>query len=203
MKENQYDLVAPFYDALAKLIFGEKLLKAQIHYLGEMKSSDRVLIVGGGTGRILKHPSFLHVKCIDYVELSAKMMLEARQNAGNLETVRFLEIDFFQHHGEYDFIICNFFLDCFNEHYLSLAIRKLHGLLSQNGTLLVTDFKPSTNRRNKLLVSLMIIFFRLTTRLQAPKLQDIPQAMRALFSPVQRATFNNGLVFSNLLKPNP
>ncbi len=43
-----YDTVSFFYDALARLVFGDAQLKAQASTLHFIKPGDSVLIVGGG-----------------------------------------------------------------------------------------------------------------------------------------------------------
>ena len=55
MDLNQFDLVAPFYDALSRLVFGDQIVKSQTHFLHQVQKDDQVLILGGGTGQIFEH----------------------------------------------------------------------------------------------------------------------------------------------------
>ncbi|MEP5106138.1 MAG: methyltransferase type 12, partial [Ekhidna sp.] len=54
MVVNDFDFVAPIYDRLSKLVFGKSLIKAQAYHLKVIGDKDRVLILGGGTGKLLE-----------------------------------------------------------------------------------------------------------------------------------------------------
>lgn len=198
MKKNRFDLVAPFYDFLAKLIFGETLDKAQTHFLNEVKEGARVLIVGGGTGQILKHSAFHKAERIDYLELSPKMINRAMEKGGWLDNLHFIQGDFFEHSGHYDLIVANFFLDCFSEQNLERAIKKLCDLSESGSKLIITDFQPKPEGKAKALIWLMLIFFRLFASLEAKSLQAIHAAVLVRFKLVEKAEFKNGLIFSAL-----
>ncbi|NVK85375.1 MAG: class I SAM-dependent methyltransferase [Cytophagia bacterium] len=201
MKENQFDSVAPVYDTLVKLIFGKSLYKAQTHHLDIIEQGDKVLIVGGGTGQILKHKAFRKAESIDYVELSTKMIKRAQKHASGLHQVSFYQKDFFDHEGQYDLIVCNFFLDCLDEDHLTLAVRKLEEMLQPNGSLLVTDFRNTSNFSNRLLTSTMLLFFRVFSGLQAKTLHDIPKAIERKFVSDKMQEFKRGFIFSALYRP--
>lgn len=198
MRKNRFDFVAPFYDFLAKLIFGEMLDKAQAHFLNELENGARILIVGGGTGRILEHPSLAKAGRIDYLELSAQMINKAKKREGRLNNLHFIQGDFFEHTGQYDLIVANFFLDCFDERNLETAIDKLSDLSQTGSSLIVTDFQPKQERKAKILIWLMLIFFRLFASLEANNLQTIHAAVLARFNLVEKVEFKNGLIFSAL-----
>lgn len=201
MKENQFDSVAPFYDALAKLVFGNALYRAQTYHLDTIERVNRVLVVGGGTGQILKHKAFQKAASIDYVELSAKMIQRAEKYTSALPQINVIQKDFFEHEGQYDLIICNFFLDCLDETHLSLAVSKLKNMLQPNGRLLVTDFKRTSRFSNRLLTRTMLLFFRVFSGLQTKKLQDIPNAIEQSFVKERAQEFRRGFIFSALYQP--
>lgn len=201
MKENQFDSVAPFYDALAKLAFGNALYRAQTHYLDIIKQGDKVLIVGGGTGQILKHEAFQKAASIDYVELSAKMIQRAEKHTSALPQINFIQKNFFEHEGQYDLIICNFFLDCLDETHLTMGVSKLKNMLQSNGRLLVTDFKRTSRFSSRLLTRTMLFFFRVFSGLQAKTLQDIPNAIEQSFVKERAQEFRRGFIFSVLYQP--
>ena len=75
MSQSNFNLIAPVYDFLAKMVFGSHLKKAQTIFLNQIKEGDRVLVVGGGTGWILEELNQLNkpIKVV-YVEPSTKMM---------------------------------------------------------------------------------------------------------------------------------
>ena len=67
---NNFNTIAPVYDFLAKMVFGRSLERAQAAFLSDLetKVKAKVLIVGGGTGKVLELlPEGLDLQ-IDYVE---------------------------------------------------------------------------------------------------------------------------------------
>ena len=45
-----FDRVAPYYDRLARLVFGGSIRRAQRHFLSQVPAAARVLLVGGAPG---------------------------------------------------------------------------------------------------------------------------------------------------------
>ena len=84
-----FQRVASFYDSLAKLVFGKSIRQAQQHYLTEIREGSRVLIVGGGTGWILKDLLHLRNCQIIYLETASSMRKRAEQHYRKLKK-RFL-----------------------------------------------------------------------------------------------------------------
>ena len=195
---NQFDHVAPVYDLLSAMVFGNRLMTVQCFFLDQLSENDKVLIVGGGTGKILKHPAFKRASSIDFLELSEGMIKRAQRCSKSLDDVNFIHADFFQHSGRYDFIICNFFLDCFNEEYLAKACQQLRLMLNPNGRLVVTDFQKTSKVKHRLLLKAMLSFFRLFTALQADKLNDIPKSLMKDFRKINTKQFYKGFVFTSL-----
>ncbi|MEM8567924.1 MAG: class I SAM-dependent methyltransferase, partial [Bacteroidota bacterium] len=72
----------------------------------------------------------------------------------------------------YDVVLAAFFLDVFTEENLAKVIRRLNHLLKPAGSLIVTDFVNTPKIWHKVLIGLMYIFFRLTTRLEGKRLLD-------------------------------
>lgn len=196
MRKNHFNLVAPFYDRLARLVFGRDLLKAQEFFLNEISEKDRVLIVGGGSGEILRHSALQQVSRIDFVELSEAMVRKAKAQPINLSSIQFYVKDIRDHESQYDWVICNFFLDCFQEESLQKLLLKLKSLLTSQGQMIVTDFSASSRPRQKTLLYLMITFFRFTANLEASKLLDIDAQVQQYFYLQKKKRFNNGLIFS-------
>src|SRR5688572_10145370 len=83
---NRFNRVAGVYDILARMVFGRSIQQAQLHFLNELPTQGNILILGGGTGWILK--SILKVRpliTIWFVEASDAMIAKAKQQAGNDE----------------------------------------------------------------------------------------------------------------------
>ena len=171
--KNNFNIVAPFYDALARLVFGYRLELAQQYFLEEVKPNTQVLIVGGGSGKILEWlPKDLNLK-VDYVELSDGMLNRAMKREQHGNHISFKRKDVFEVNDSYNIIITNFFLDCFPEEKLIEVITHLNARLKEKGAWLVTDFSLPANSRQRILLWTMHTFFRLLARLESTKLQDI------------------------------
>ena len=91
MAVNDFNFIAPFYDVLARIVFGNAILKAQTTHLSEINENDQVLILGGGTGKLLEHIPFCDR--VDYVEKSEKMIRIAKRRLVN-RSVNFVNHDF-------------------------------------------------------------------------------------------------------------
>lgn len=192
---NNFDRVAPIYDRLVRLVFGNKLWQAQRIHLDKIKATDRVLILGGGTGRILEWMPDCE---IDYLEKSGKMIELARRKGG----ANFINADFLNHDldSTYDWVVCPFFLDCFNDEELDQCLVKIRHVLKKDGRMIVTDFRVSKPPQ-RMLVWTMLIFFRIVTRLSARSLPEFRVVLPSKgFSSLDQQDFLNGLVFSSVYK---
>lgn len=171
--KSDFNRIAPYYDFLARLVFGSKLEQSQRLFLDRIQAGQSVLILGGGTGRIL---SWLPAGCeVTYVEQSANMLEKARR----IGDVHFVQADFlhFSVSHTYDWIICPFFLDCFDKQQLDQAIGTIARLLADDGHLIVTDFRHDGRLKTKVMLWLMHRFFRLTAQLASSRLQDLHMAI--------------------------
>ena len=73
---------------------------------------------------------------------------------------------------QYSFVICPFFLDLFNQNNLERTVEEIKGLLGPESKLIVIDFEGK-NRWHQLLISLMYLFFRVTTNIETGRLLDL------------------------------
>lgn len=200
--KNDFNTIAPIYDALARIAFGRSLDRAQQSFLSHVEPNAKVLIVGGGTGKILEWlPEGLDLQ-IDYVEMSQGMLRKASARVSKDNQVQFICQDIREVRGQYDIIIANFFLDCFSSKDLESILSHLKGLLDPKGKLLVTDFYPTNVWHHKLLIKSMHWFFRTITQLEADQLVDIHEKVKAAeLLPVALAFFRSGSVFSAVYQP--
>lgn len=162
-----YNRLAPFYTVSAKLVFGNTLQRAQEFFLDQIRDSDHVLILGGGSGELLtallrQHP---RVK-IDYVDISPRMIELARRKNHNPDNVNFIIGTERQIPGEtYSVVITNFYLDLFNDQTLERVIHQLKPHLATNVTWLATDF-VSEKVWHKVFLGMMYAFFKIVTGIQ-------------------------------------
>src|SRR6185312_9120418 len=114
-----YNNSAWFYDRLSTLVYGKALIKAQVYLLQFIQPGSKVLIVGGGTGKLLEeiakiHPARLK---ITYVEIAPKMMVLSRErNTGN-NKVNFVNeaVENVDLPSDFDMILTPFLFDNFTE----------------------------------------------------------------------------------------
>lgn len=195
---NNFDKIAGFYDPIKSLVFGKKLNRAYLHFLSRLNEGDHVLIIGGGTGKILRDMPF-NVR-VTYVEKSRVMIRHARRYA-QLDT-EFYWADFLQFESPdtYDWVICPFFLDVFDSEHLTQVIEKIKNFLKPDGRLIVTDFKPG-ERLQKLFVRFMYWFFKITTNIEAAKLLDIDEyVLKGGLEGEESVFFMKNLIFSRIYR---
>lgn len=202
MNSNDFDKVAPFYDRLAGLIFGKSIKKAQTEYLHLIKPDSKILILGGGTGWILKEIFDRKPEVeISYVEKSTQMIELAKTACPNYN-VEFVSLPFeeWQTEEKFDFIICNFFLDVFQSRKLKDQILpKIKSLIAENGRLLVADFQVNPSIWQKILLWAMHIFFGLFSNLESQKLVDLNELL--ISNGLKEASayyFFKGMIFSRI-----
>ncbi|MEP0986231.1 class I SAM-dependent methyltransferase [Ekhidna sp.] len=170
MVVNDFDFVAPIYDRLSKLVFGKSLIKAQAYHLKVIGDKDRVLILGGGTGKLLE---FIPKSGeLDFVEMSHRMLDRAKRKKFH-RSINLIHTDFLEFNTDkkYDVIICPFFLDCFEIQGLTKVIAKIRSQLKPDGKLIITDFERSNI--NSFILKIMLIFFKLFSKLETNRLLDI------------------------------
>lgn len=179
---SYFDRVAPFYDILARVVFGKSIKDSQIAFLKTLKPDDRVLICGGGTGWILSELDKLNIPLqIEYVENSERMiyLTQRRLPFKNIKVKIFHE-DIFNHElKSYNVIITNFFLDVFKPAQLKSLIKKLKASLNASGSWLVTDFRNTNNYWHKFLNSAMHVFFKLFSSLESGELQNFELLLKS------------------------
>ena len=159
-----YNHIAWFYDDLAKIVFGNKQNLAKQVFLGQIPDNAKILVVGGGTGKIIDYLRGLNKRFeVDFVELSTSMMLYARKRK-----VSHLEVKFYRHSildlntTGYDIVLTNFFFDQFSTSQSRLILQHLKPKLKPKGVLIFSDFINTSYLWDKLVARMMFLFFRLT-----------------------------------------
>ena len=199
---GNYDRIAPFYDSLAKFVFGGKLNQAEAHFLNKLNSPDRVLVFGGGTGNTLDP---LLCNCpeasIDYLEASSTMIALAKKRVGsrtnNIQFIHGTELKLVDTRKTYDVVITPFVLDVFEESNLKSVIDILFNALTPGGYWLQTDFYVYRDHPwwQRLLVQLMYFFFRLTAKQSNQCLPDFSFYFNRLpLEIIEQQDFSNNMV---------
>lgn len=171
---NNFNTIAPIYDLLATLVFVGKINKSQKAFLHQINNGDRVLILGGGAGTILKLLNRQDVDLnITYLDISYKMTSRAKSVVikDGLK-VDFMTADFFSTSFDlkYDVVICNYFLDLFNSFEIERLAQKIKALMKLRSRLLVTDFEILEDSNwQKYFYSVMLFFFRMVANVSVNK----------------------------------
>lgn len=194
---NNFDLIAPFYDRLAGLVFKGAIYEASHHLVGEIAKEDHVLVLGGGTGKILDKLPFC--KKVDFLDKSSKMIEIAKKRKSS-NPVYFVHEDFLSYscEGQYSIVICPFFLDCFGHEKLGYILKKIKRILKPGGKLMVTDFQST---RKSLLMVTMHLFFRFFASLESKSLKNIHESvLQSGFKMEKEVFFYKNLIFSRIYR---
>ncbi|MBC6612238.1 class I SAM-dependent methyltransferase [Hymenobacter sp. BT507] len=202
-----FDYVAPFYDALARMVFGRALRRTQQAALAGLPvGAPRVLIIGGGTGWILgdiwqQSPQAQ----VLYLEASAQMLAQAQawqhrhqpQRAGQVEFRLGTESALLPAE-QFDAVLTFFFLDLFAPDQLQRVVQQLNAARRPGAPWLLADFTAPTRWWHRGLLAVMYRFFQLTTGISArvlPPMQEVlaqvglrPQRRSLFFKQMMEAT---------------
>ena len=196
---SNFNFIAPFYNFLQRLIFGNRLQKAQSFFLNEIEPSSTVLVIGGGSGEIIS--SIFQVSIpekVVFIEQSSKMIELAKPKVKN-NKVEFACSDILEWDNDekFDVIVLPFILDCFSTDMVVQVLQKMKLNLSEKGSILFTDFVVSSGKFSfsKLLISAMYFFFKVTAKLKVSELPDFDLAFQmAGFKLVKKNSFVRGTV---------
>lgn len=200
MKAN-FDFVAPYYDRLSTMVFGQSMTKAQTIFLSQISQEANVLVLGGGTGWLLAELLRINPTCkVWYIEASARMLELTASRIGESAQVTFI-------HGSqeaipseirYDAVVTHFFFDLFGETELAYVIPKIAGHLHSRSIWLVSDFVKARWWHGPL-INMMYAFFYVVADLSTVKLSDWRAVLlKNDFSEVKRNAFFKDLIVSGV-----
>jgi len=201
---NDFNRIASVYDALASVVFGKNLIKAQHHFLQVIPDDATVLIVGGGSGELLQTLLQQRPGCqVVYVDASERMVELARQRVQNSAQVTFLcgteNVD--MPWRAFTVVITNFYLDLFTQQSMQKIITRLRSLLVPGALWLVTDFVTPTKLWQKILLKSMYLFFRITSNIEASRISDWQEMLgNAGLSCQQTKAFYHGMIKSAVFR---
>ena len=197
-----YNRLAPVYTFLTKIVFGRSIQTSQLHFLSHLQPDHRLLILGGGSGDLLKAILEKQPKLIiDYIDISSKMIKLARQKIPAAATVNFIEgTEQNIPDTTYDAVITNFYLDLFPDAALSQVIATIKKSLPTNAKWLVTDF---VNEKiwHRIMLWIMYRFFRITTGIEASRLPHWESALlKSGIQEVESAKYYGRFIKSSVYK---
>jgi ubiquinone/menaquinone biosynthesis C-methylase UbiE len=172
---NNYDTIASSYDRLSRLVFFRSQINAQKDQLPYIPPASRVLIVGGGTGWILKAIAQVqpHALNITFVDSSAKMINLAKMVDTGPHQVNFIqgaiEDQTFDH--AFDVVITAFLFDNFEATQAEKVFHQLQRCLKPGGLWLFSDFTETPVQPwQSVLLKVMYIFFNYMAQVKATRL---------------------------------
>jgi len=183
------DPLARIYRWLEYLSFGPFLTLSRDYYLHELAESKRILILGGGDGRIL--PKLLRINTqaqIDWIDNSARMRALARSRIPPIDQSRviFHATDLLRwtpSPSAYDAIVTHYVLDCFSTGELKKLLPQLIAGITPQARWVIAEFQIPTHAflrpLMRLLVALMYQLFGWTTGLRNQRLPDYEPLLRA------------------------
>ena len=175
-KSTGFDLLAPVYDRLAGWVFGSAIPDSYSHWFHRIPSKSRILIMGGGTGKILQYFPRIPLEII-FLDNSEGMIHMARQQVIPSSDIRvkFIcgTINDLEGHS-FDIIILPYFLDLFDQKGAEGVMKDLCRRATPGCMWLYSDFviTKKSSEWQKFLLWLMYRFFRLVCGVEASALPD-------------------------------
>ena len=206
LPDSGFHRAAPFYDQLARLIYGDALAQAQEALLPFVPPQGRVLVIGGGSGWLLEQ--LLRTgKQLDilYIDAAPAMLHRAAQRYTNFRQPHRCKVVFrlgteqtLQPQEQFEVIYTPFLLDLFPPRRLQQLMETLSAALTPAGSWLFADFWPQQQpppRWQQLLLWGMYAFFGAVSGVKARQLPDYAQHFRELgFLETYSHSFYKGMV---------
>lgn len=195
-----FDRLAPYYDRLARLVYGKGIERAQEALITQLPIGARILLLGGGTGSVLNHLEAIQPRRIDYLDASPAMIAQAqtRPVASRLP-INWIPtpLQAVAELPEADVLITQFFLDVFSQQELPELLPRLSATLVPGGTWLYADFLPPAQIKNyqKPLLWATLQFFRGFCGLSAKAVSDHEPLLQAIgYRARQYAYYASGMI---------
>lgn len=183
LPDSGFHYTAPFYDRLAKFVYGNSLQQAQLALLPFLPRQGRLLVIGGGSGWILEQVLQTEKQLdILYLDAAPAMLERARAKYTKFSHPHNCTVKFrlgneqqLQPQEQFDVILTPFLLDLFPPQRLQQLMQKLHTALVPDGLWLLADFWPAQQPPplwQKVLVWGMYMFFGAISGVEARQLPD-------------------------------
>lgn len=178
-----FDLLSGIYDRCVALVFGSELIALQEEIIEDLPTKAHCLIIGGGSGRILRSALDRSLANeFSYAELSENMLQRTRKrlDEAELKHVRFgKDWKALIASRPVDYIILPFILDCYSEVSVARLLGQLSPHMTEKAELIIVDFNevPISGRRpglrKRLFIRLLYFFFAVAADIEARSLPPI------------------------------
>ena len=174
--DTGFDGIAPFYDALSRLVFGNSLREAQAHWLGSVPKKADILVLGGGSGWLLSRIlAVCDPQTVLYIDASPVMISLARTKVNNDSRVDFRvgTETAIRASDRVHILFTPFVLDLFTEERLQTQILpRLLDCLHNHGYWFCCDFDQPVFWWQRLLLWAQYRFFRTLSHIEAHQLPN-------------------------------
>lgn len=171
--KDYYSFLAPIYNSLTKLVFGDQLMLAKTCFVDRL-ATKKILIIGGGDGKDYKpFQEDLHG---EYWELSSAMLHLAQRHLVKSQLVYHLGAYHSSAGRFFDEVWLHFVLDTMTDGEIACLMNQIRASLNPGGRVCLVDFFEPKPTRQKFLNWSMISFFRLAVkhkRKNLPKYEHI------------------------------
>jgi ubiquinone/menaquinone biosynthesis C-methylase UbiE len=166
-----FDRLAPVYDLAARLFPNDGLRRTAEAMLPVVTEQDRVLVLGGGTGRILRTLLARRPEGVVWVDTSRAMTDRARTRcpAGSPVDFRVGGLERLAPDETFDVEVLPFVLDLYEGDRLREVVARLTSHLAPGGSVLLAEFE---RRRARALVAVLYSGFRALCSIEARRLSD-------------------------------
>jgi SAM-dependent methyltransferase len=153
---DAYGFLAPIYQSLSRLVFGQDLLNANRVFM-DLGRGKRSLIIGGGDG--LAYRDWDRSFVGEYWDTSPAMAKIAKRNLGKSG----IEVNCgsWPDKGEFDVVFLPFVLDTLPDPDIIELVHHIQKSLHPGGLIIISDFFPPGALVQKALQQLMITCFRI------------------------------------------
>jgi ubiquinone/menaquinone biosynthesis C-methylase UbiE len=159
--KDRYSFVAPYYDFLAKLVFGNDLKDLKTQFITNLNQK-KILIIGGGDG--LDYREFQSGLSGEYWEISEAMLRKAKKNLTQSKLTFHLGDFKSNPENQFDEIWLHFVLDTFLDTELEQFLLEIKKSLRPNSKIYIADFFNPQTPVQKVFHAAMLGYFRIITQ---------------------------------------
>lgn len=179
-----FDRITFFYDAMSRIASFNCINKSQVAFLPQLSTQATCLILGGGTGyflqKLLEENKTIQITYVDasekMIEYAQKRIAKGLPDALHRITFTCKRVEDFEF-DRYNVIVCNYFLDLFDDVYVGELILRFKKHMNRNALLYITDFtipeKGFMHWSTKAGLNLLYLFFSRATFLTTQHLPNI------------------------------